>query len=354
MNHLKQIAAKLPEYHIDAMLVSSEPGEFYAVDLHGEGYVLVTPDECLYLTDSRYIEAAQAGVTGAKVVMVDSGRNYTRFLNRFIDSHGIQKLGIEDTYMSLGQYNKLKEELHAQLVCAGGLIPGLRSSKDQEELARMVEAQRITDEAFAAMLDYIKPGLTETQIAARLVYEMMSRGANQLSFDPIVASGPNGSKPHAIPGARQVQRGDFITMDFGCKYLGYCSDMTRTIALGEVSREQRLVYDTVLEAQRAAIAVSKAGVPGKTIHETAAAVIAAAGYGEYFGHGYGHSCGIEIHEGPFANSRDETPMPVGAMVSAEPGIYLPGRFGVRIEDMIRMEEGGCLDITRSPKELILL
>lgn len=354
MNHLKQIAAKLDEYKIDAMLVSSEPGEFYAVDLHGEGYAIVAPAAARYITDSRYIEVAQATVTGAEVVMVDSGRNYAVQLNEFLNAHGVKRLGIEDNYMSLGQYSKLKEELHAELVYAGDLITKLRWSKDEEELKRMVEAQRITDEAFSEILKFIKPGITEAEIAAKLVFEMMSRGANQVSFDPIVASGPNGSKPHAIPGMRQVRKGDFITMDFGCKYRGYCSDMTRTVALGEVSEAQRTVYDTVLKAQRTAIAASRAGIPGKELHGIAAQVITDAGYGEYFGHGYGHSAGIEIHEGPCANSRDETPLPVGAMVSAEPGIYLPGRFGVRIEDMVRMEEGGHLDITQSPKELIIL
>jgi len=354
MDHLPQIAAKLPDYHIDAMLVSSEPGEFYAVDLHGEGYAIVAPAAARYITDSRYIEVANETVQGAEVCMVDAGRNYTALLNEFIDAHGIKKLGIEDNYMSLGQYDMLKKELHAELVYAGGLVTGLRAGKDEEELSRMVEAQRITDEAFAEILKFIRPGVTEAEIAAKLVYEMLSRGAQKVSFDPIVASGPNGSKPHAIPGMRKVQTGEFITMDFGCMYKGYCSDMTRTVALGEIDDDKRKVYDTVLKAQLTAISISKAGVPGKEIHAAAAQVIADAGYGRFFGHGYGHSVGIEIHESPNANTRDATPMPVGAMVSAEPGIYIPGQFGVRIEDVVRMEEGGCLDITHSPKELIIL
>lgn len=354
MNHLKQIAAKLPEYGIDAMLITSEPGEFYAVDLHGEGVVIVAPGAVRYITDSRYIEVAKATVEGAEVLSVTPGADRTSLINEFLDAHSVKKLGIEDNYVSLGQYDAFKTGLHAELCFAGELVTKLRWSKDGEELSRMVEAQRITDEAFSAMLDFIKPGMTEAQIAARLVYEMFSRGVNQVSFDPIVASGPNGSKPHAIPGLRQVQEGDFITMDFGCKYMGYCSDMTRTIALGRVSDEQRKVYETVLTAQLTAIEASRAGIPGRELHGIAARVIADAGYGEYFGHGYGHSAGIEIHEAPYANSRDATPLPVGAMVSAEPGIYLPGRFGVRIEDMVRMEEGGHLDITHSPKELIIL
>jgi len=354
MDHLSQIAAKLSEYHIDAMLASSEPGEFYAVGLHGEGYAIVAPTASRYITDSRYIEVAGETVKNAEVCMVDSGRNYAALLNEFIDAHSIKKLGVEDGYMSLTQYNQLKKDLHAELVPANGLITGLRASKDQEEFTRMVEAQRITDEAFTAICKFIQPGMTEAEIAAKLVYEMLCRGAQRMSFDPIVASGPNGSKPHAIPGPRKVQKGEFITMDFGCVYDGYCSDMTRTVALGEINDDKRKVYDTVLKAQLTGIAASRAGVPGKEIHAAAAKVIEEAGYGRFFGHGYGHSVGIEIHESPNANTRDATPMPVGAMVSAEPGIYIPGQFGVRIEDVVRMEEGGCTDITHSPKELIIL
>ena len=237
---------------------------------------------------------------------------------------------------------------------AGGLVTGLRAAKDEEEFARMVKAQEITDKAFAEICKFIQPGVTEQEIAAKLVYDMMRFGAHKTSFDPIVASGPNGSRPHAVPGPRKVQKGEFITMDFGCIYEGYCSDMTRTVALGEIDDDKKKVYDTVLKAQLAGIAASKAGVPGTEIHAAAAKVIEDAGYGRFFGHGYGHSVGIEIHESPNANTRDTTPMPVGAMVSAEPGIYIPGQFGVRIEDVVHMEEGGNTDITHSPKELIIL
>ncbi|MCI8474163.1 MAG: aminopeptidase P family protein [Oscillospiraceae bacterium] len=354
MNHLKQIASKLPEYQIDAMLCSSAPGEFYAVGLHGEGYAIVTANAARYITDSRYIEVAGETVKEAEVVMVDGQRNYAAALNEFIDAHGIKTLGVEDGYMSLWQHNDLNKALHAKLVPANGLITGLRASKDEEEFSRMVKAQEITDKAFSEILNFIKPGMTEAEIAAKLVFDMMRFGAQRTSFDPIVASGPNGSKPHAIPGLRQVRAGEFITMDFGCVYGGYCSDMTRTIALGSIDEDKRRVYDTVLAAQKAGIAASRAGVPGVDIHKAAAQVIQDAGYGPYFGHGYGHSVGIEIHESPNANTRDHTPMPVGAMVSAEPGIYLPGQFGVRIEDVVRMDKDGCTDITHSPKELIIL
>ncbi len=354
MNHLSQIAAKLPEYQIDAMLVSSAPGEFYAVGLHGEGYAVVAPGAARYITDSRYTEAAEEAVTGAEVLTVGKGGGYTELINAFTDAHNIRTLGIEDNYMSLSQYESLKKSLHARLVPAGRLLAHLRAGKDEEEFARMLEAQRITDEAFSEILNFIRPGLTEAEIAARLVYEMLRRGAQRVSFDPIVASGPNGSRPHAIPGPRRIQKGEFITMDFGCVYQGYCSDMTRTVALGEIDEDKRRVYDTVLAAQKAGIAASRAGIQGRDIDAVARKVIEEAGYGRFFGHGYGHSLGLEIHESPNANARETALLPVGAMVSAEPGIYIPGQFGVRIEDVVRMDRDGCTDITRSPKELITL
>ena len=354
MDHLKQIAARLPEYGIDAMLLNSEPGEFYAVGFHGEGNVVVTAEKCYYFTDSRYIEAAQHLIHGAEIAMTDAGRNYRAMVQQVIDECHIERLGFEENYLSVADFELWDKGLTASLVPAQKLVNSLRAAKDAEELALMRRAQEITDQAFSAILKFIQPGQTEQEIAARLQYEMLCLGAEKMSFDPIVASGPNGSKPHAIPSDRKVQKGDFITMDFGCKFGGYCSDMTRTIALGEPTEEMKKVYQVVLEAQLAGIAQAKAGVPGKHIHDTAAKVIADAGYGPYFGHGFGHSLGIEIHEAPNANSRDETPMPAGAVVSAEPGIYLPGKFGVRIEDAVVYTQDGHEILTKSPKELIIL
>ena len=356
MSRIQKIVSKLPEFHIDAMLVTSRPGELYAFGCSGEAYGVISPKGACFITDSRYTEVAQETVKDAQVIIVDGQRNYASHIQEFVTAHGVKTLGIEDGYMSLGQYNYLKDNLQGvELVYANDLIVGLRGAKDEEELALMVEAQRITDEAFTAILEYIKPGMTEAQIAAQLTFEQMARGAQRMSFPAIVASGPNGSRPHAIPSLRKVEKGDFITMDFGCVYKGYCSDMTRTIAIGGVSAEQEKVYYTVLEAQKAGMAVSKAGVLGCDIHNAAVKVIDDAGYPGLMGHGYGHSLGIEVHEAPNANTRGTIPMPVGAMVSAEPGIYIPGKFGVRIEDCVRMLDGGCMSITKSPKnELIVL
>ncbi|ANU41860.1 peptidase M24 family protein [Flavonifractor plautii] len=354
MNHLKQIAARLPEYGLDAMLLNSEPGEYYAVGFHGEGNVVVTAQGCFYFTDSRYIEAANHLITGAEIAMTGRSRNYRAMVQEVVDRCCIRKLGFEEGYLSVADYNLWKEGLTAELVPAQKLVNSLRAAKDDGEIALMTKAQEITDRAFSEILKFIQPGMTEQEIAAKLQYDMLRFGAEKMSFDPIVVSGPNGSLPHGIPSAKQVQQGEFITMDFGCKYGGYCSDMTRTVALGEPTGEMQKVYQTVLEAQLAGIAVTKAGVPGKSIDAAARKVIEDAGYGEYFGHGYGHSLGIEIHESPNANTRDETLLPVGAVVSAEPGIYLPGKFGVRIEDVTVLTADGCMVLTKSPKELIIL
>lgn len=354
MNHLSQIAAKLPEYGLDAMLLTSAPGEFYAVGFHGEGAVVVTPGESFYFTDSRYIEAAEKQVTGAKISMTGSGRTVRALVWETLEQCGVEKLGFEDEYLSVKSWEEWKDALAVELLPAQKLVNGLRASKDAEEIALMVKAQEITDEAFDQIIRFIKPGMTEREIAARLQYDMLCLGAQRMSFEPIVVTGPNGSLPHGIPGDRKVEPGNFITMDFGCVYGGYCSDMTRTVALGEPTEEMKKVYHIVLEAQLSGIAAARAGVSGKSVDAAARKVIEDAGYGEYFGHGYGHSVGIEIHESPNANSREETLMPVGAAVSAEPGIYLPGKFGVRIEDVTIFTADGCIDITKSPKELIIL
>ena len=354
MNHLNQIAEKLPEYGLDAMLIVSEPGERYAVGFHGQGLVLVTRKGTHYTTDGRYIEAAQAQITGAQVSLVGTGSGHLDQARAYIEAHGLKKVGFESGAVTVDAHARYARALPCELVPAQGLLDGLRASKDGEELSAMRRAQKITDDAFSAMLDFIKPGVTEREAAARLVYELLRRGGERVSFDPIVAAGTNGSMPHAVPGETVIGPGMFVTMDFGCVVEGYCSDMTRTVAVGEPTEEMRRVYDTVLSAQRAGIAAARAGVPGRVVDGAARKVIADAGYGEYFAHSFGHSLGLEIHEAPNASPTEDTPLPAGAVVSAEPGIYLPGRFGVRIEDVLIIKADGCEDITRSPKELIVL
>ena len=354
MNHLTQIAARLPEYGLDAMLITSEPGERYALGFHGEGLLLVTRDGAHYTTDGRYIEAAREQITGAQVSLVTAGSGHLAQARAYIEEKGLHNVGFESGYMTVDAHRRYSQELPCILTPAQTLLSALRASKDGEEQAAMRRAQEVTDTAFKAVLDFIRPGLTEREIAARLVYELLSRGGEKVSFDPIVAAGANGSRPHAVPGDQVVDTGMFITMDFGCVVDGYCSDMTRTVALGQPTQEMEEVYAAVLAAQRAGINAARAGVSGREVDEAARRVLREAGYGDYFTHSFGHSLGLEIHESPNASPSEGEPLPLGAVLSAEPGVYLPGRFGVRIEDVLILREGGCEDITRSPKDLIVL
>ena len=357
MNHFAKIAEKLSAYELDGMLLTCEANRFYASGFHStgtDGVALVTREGNFYFTDSRYIEAAHNKVQDAEIAMTDAAHPYVDLINAAMEKTHVQKLGFEDAYMTVADYRHYSEKLHCQLVPATELLISLRQSKDEEEIQRMIAAQRIAEAALDQIVKEIRPGVTEKEIAARLQYLMLAGGAENMSFDPIVASGPNGSMPHAVPTDRKIQDGDFVTMDFGCIYQGYCSDMTRTVAVGYATDEMKHVYDTVLKAQLTAIAATKAGVPGKDIDGTARKVIADAGYGEYFGHGYGHSLGLEIHENPSPNASNVEPLPAGVVCSAEPGIYLPGKFGVRIEDVVVLQEGGCMDITLAKKDLTIL
>lgn len=354
MDHIAKITAQLPEHGLDAMLVTSAPGERYAVGFEGEGWVLVSRDGARYSTDGRYIEAARQQVTGAEIVLTERGQSHLALAREEIRRRGLKRVGFESGRVSADELGRWKDSLPCELVAAQGLLDGLRAAKDEEELARMRQAQRITDEAFREILNFIRPGLTEQEVAARLVYELLRRGGRRVSFDPIVAAGANGSMPHAVPGETVIQPGMFVTMDFGCVYEGYCSDMTRTVAVGQPTDEMERVYHTVLEAQRAGIAAARAGVTGSEVDRAARQAIQQAGYGSFFSHSFGHSLGLEIHESPNASPSEQTVFPAGAVISAEPGIYLPGHFGVRIEDVLVLREGGCEDITQVPKNLIVL
>lgn len=357
MNHFAKIAEKLSAYELDGMLLTCEANRFYASGFHStgtDGVALVTREGNFYFTDSRYIEAAHNKVQDAEIAMTDAAHPYVDLINAAMEKTHVQKLGFEDAYMTVADYRHYSEKLHCQLVPATELLISLRQSKDEEEIQRMIAAQRIAEAALDQIVKEIRPGVTEKEIAARLQYLMLAGGAENMSFDPIVASGPNGSMPHAVPTDRKIQDGDFVTMDFGVLYQGYCSDMTRTVALGHATEEMRKVYDTVLRAQLAGIAASHAGASGKSVDGAARDIITEAGYGPYFGHSYGHSLGLEIHEAPNCTPRNENPIPAGAVCSAEPGIYIPGKFGVRIEDVVIFREGGCEVITHSPKELTIL
>ena len=357
MNHFKKIREQLVRRGLDAMLLTEEANRFYASGFHStgtDGVAVVTAEKAYYFTDARYIEAAMRGVEGAQVQLMGRGRSYFDLIGQVVADHGVKTMGFDDAYMTVADWQRYRKKLGCQLEPATELLLELRRVKDDEEIEAIVGAQRITERAYDQILEEIRPGVTEREVAARLQYLMLHFGAEKMSFDPIVVSGPNGSVPHGVPTDRKISEGEFVTMDFGCIYHGYCSDMTRTVAVGYATEEMQRIYDTVLRAQKAGIAAASGTASGEAVDGAARKVIAGAGYGEYFGHSFGHGVGVEIHEAPNVSPGNKLPLGAGAVVSAEPGIYLPGKLGVRIEDLLVLTPAGCHDITRAPKALTIL
>ncbi len=340
---------------VDGLLLTSRYSRHYGAEYDiAEGVAIVTKSGCRYFTDSRYIECAENNLKDFQVLMTD--RQHTPFqrLNDAIADFGVTTLGYEEDYLTVAELMGYEKNLNAKLVPFNKPIFDFRASKEDWEINLMKKAQEITDKAFEEVLPRIRVGMSELELQAELIYCMYKNGGTGLAFDPIVVSGPNTSLPHGVAGERKIQAGDFVTMDFGASYMGYCADMTRTVAVGFATEEMKKVYAIVLEAQNAAIAATKAGVTGAFVDGVARKIIEDAGYGRYFGHGYGHSLGLEIHEAPNMNTRNQEPLPLHAVCSAEPGIYLPGKFGVRIEDVTILTEDGAIDITASPKNLIIV
>jgi len=356
MNNVKKIQNALKERRLDGVLITDEKDQRYALGFpFTDGAVLVSREEAWLITDSRYVEAAAAAVGGwAEVVLFDGKKGLSECVRGLVQKAGINRLGVEEEKLSHAEFLRWQQCLARELVSAQSLFQALRAVKSQEEIECMRHAQQISERALMETMHLIKPGISERELAAELVYRMLKFGGEGCSFDPIVVAGAKTSMPHGVPGDELLENGSFVTIDFGCLKEGYCSDMTRTFALGKPTEEMVNIYETVLKAQTTAIKAARAGITGQELDKAARDVIAAAGHGAHFGHGFGHSLGLDIHESPNANPRNDKPLPAGAVVSAEPGIYLPGRFGVRIEDVVVLREGGCENLTTFPKELIVL
>jgi len=321
-----------------------------------DGLLFVTPGTSLFLTDSRYIEAARAQITACPVEELKDADKQLRALCK---EHRVKRLFVETESSTLAQAKRLRKYLPGVWIEARDSrvdkhLRSLRMHKISFEVDCIRRAQAIAEQAFGHMLGFIKPGMSEREIALELDYAMLRDGAQAVSFETIVVAGENGSKPHGVPGGRPVQQGDLLTLDFGAVVDGYHSDMTRTIAIGEPDEEQRKIYDIVLEAQQAALAKLAPGVPCKEIDAAARSVIENAGYGEHFRHGTGHGVGLEIHEAPSLSRKSKDVLAAGMVVTVEPGIYLPGKCGVRIEDMALITETGYENLTRTGKEMIVL
>lgn len=342
----------------DAILVVSEKNRFYFTEFASTfGYLVLFPEnKSVFITDPRYYEMAQTlAMDGVEVRQIANGASVGSMLADLLNEKNVKTLGFEDTELTVSDYLSLKEQLEGfELVAVGKYINFVRSFKTAQEIEYIKKAQSITDVAFAAILGFIRPGVTEREIAIELEYQMNKNGAEGLAFDTIIASGINSSKPHAHPTDKVIELGDPVTMDFGARYHGYCSDMTRTVFVGEPDDELRKIYNIVALAQSMGINSAYTGMSGRELDTACREIIKANGYGEYFTHSTGHSLGIDIHETPFASMRSDDVLDANQLITCEPGIYIPKVGGVRIEDMLLFEENGVIDLTTSDKNIIIL
>lgn len=356
MDRIQALVEKLPQ-EVDGALITSTVNRHYFTGLRSSaGVLLVTRKGCSALLDFRYIEVARRTIQSCEVILQEKLEEQ---LPQLVKKYGVRRLALETTYQTIGEMNRFQKLLPEVELLTGEevdkTILQLRRVKDEEEIGHIRDAQAITDKSFSEMLDVIKAGMTERQVAAELEYRLKKNGADGLAFATIAVAGPNSSMPHGVPGDRPLQAGDFLTLDFGAASAGYCSDMTRTVAIGHVTEEMEKVYNLVLEAQLASIAKIAPGVPCVEVDAAARDLIYGAGYEGCFGHGTGHSLGLQIHEDPrFSTTAGEAVCQPGIVMSVEPGVYLSGRFGCRIEDIALITDTGCEVLTHSPKELIVL
>ena len=338
-----------------ALIISSENRRYFTEFESSDGFLLVSSERSVFITDGRYIEAAENQISNCEVKLL--GKTYPQ-LSEILWEMNCKHLLIESTRMTVSTYNSLKGVLKNTSISTDStldnLINSIRSVKNHKEIESVIKAQRIAEDAFQHILKFIKTGVTEKEIALELDFFMLRNGGEGLSFETIAVSGKNSSMPHGVPSDKKIENGDFITMDFGTIINGYHSDMTRTVAVGFVTDEMKNVYDTVLKAQQNCLDNIKAGMSCKDGDMLARKVINDSGYGKYFTHSTGHGVGVEIHEFPNLSPASDSILKTGNLVTVEPGIYIPGKFGVRIEDMALITESGCNNLTNAPKELLIL
>jgi len=344
----------LGERNVAAVLITSLPDIRWACGFSGSnGVLVVVPGQVHLITDGRYREQARNEVRGATVHTPGYALfGYAAQEGLLGDARRVLFQADHVTVAQLDDWRTLWPGVE-WLPCTGLLTLHV-ASKTPDEVDRLRRAQAVTDSVFERILGWIRPGLREQEVAAEIVYQHLQRGASGMSFDPIVASGPRGALPHARPTNKRLAAGELVVLDFGCVVDGYASDMTRTVALGEPGDEARKVYDVVLNAQQQALEQARAGMKTTALDHVARAVIEEAGYGDFFSHSLGHGIGLQTHEWPRVSYHVDEVLPEGVAVTIEPGIYLPGRFGVRIEDVVVLRGDGCDNLTGSPKTLVVL
>ncbi|HEY3367636.1 MAG TPA: Xaa-Pro peptidase family protein [Symbiobacteriaceae bacterium] len=355
VSRLQALRSHLAERRLDGIMITKPENRAYLSGFTGSaGTLLISEEHACLVTDFRYVEQATSQAPDFQILKPDA--TIGALVAKLCDDYHVKRLGFEGDFLTVDEYH-LTEQLHAgrELISVSGLVEGLRMIKDETEVELMAKAAAIADAAWAETLPLIKPGTAERDVAVELEYKMKKHGADGLAFDIICASGVRSSLPHGRASDKLIEAGDLVTCDFGALYKGYCSDMTRTVMVGEPAPKQREIYAIVLEAQRRGVAGCRAGITGADLDAICRDYIREQGYAEMFGHGTGHGVGRFIHEGPRVSARGaEDVLLAGMVVTVEPGIYLPGWGGVRIEDTVLVQAGGCERLTKSPKELIIL
>lgn len=356
MEHrIQKLRQLLKEEKIPALYITNPYNLRYMTGFTGtSGTALITMEHAYFITDFRYVEQAHRQCQGYHIIQ-HQGQPFAE-LAPLLNEEGIEELGFDDHHLTFAQYMDLQQYIEGyDLIPVSGLIESLREVKDESEIAIIKEACHIADQAFSHILDYIQPGMSEIQVANELDFYMRSKGASGISFDTIVASGVRSAMPHGVASDKIIEKGDFITLDFGCYYQGYVSDMTRTISLGEPKKAVlKEIYQIVLDAHLAVEQAAKPGVTGKELDAVARQYITDRGYGEYFGHSTGHGIGLEIHEAPMISKMNDCPLVTGNTITDEPGIYLPNIGGVRIENDLLLTNDGCEVLTKSDRQLLIL
>ncbi|REJ25389.1 MAG: Xaa-Pro dipeptidase [Bacillaceae bacterium] len=351
---LEKVRSQMEQLNIDGMLITNEYNRRYLTGFTGTaGVALVAKEDACFITDFRYVEQSKKQVKHFRIVQ-HSGSIFEEVAAQ-AKKMGITRLGFEQDHLSYSTYTSYKDVLKGiEFVPVSNIVEKLRLIKTDEEIKILKEAAEIVDAAFTHILHMIRPGVREIELANELEFFMRKKGAASSSFDTIVASGYRSALPHGVASEKPIEKGELVTFDFGAYYKGYCSDMTRTIAVGDPGDEMKEIYNIVLEAQKKGVREIKSGMTGREADAVTRTYIEDKGYGEYFGHSTGHGIGLEIHEGPTLSARSDTVLQPGMVVTVEPGIYLPGKGGVRIEDDILITEHGNEVLTHSKKELIIL
>ncbi|WP_243290212.1 Xaa-Pro peptidase family protein [Bacillus sp. FJAT-47783] len=351
---LLKMRERLQELGVDGMIITNPYNRRYLTGFTGTaGVVLISNEDASFITDFRYVKQAEDQVKEFR--LVEHKGTIVEEVAVQAKKMGIKKLGFEEQNVSFATYKTYREQLNdIELVPVSGAVEKLRLIKTNEEIKILKEACEIADAAFSHIIQFIKPGMKEIEVANELEFFMRKNGAASSSFDMIVASGYRSALPHGVASEKVIENGELVTLDFGAYYKGYCSDITRTIAVGDPGEEMKEIYDIVLEAQLRGMNGIKPGITGRQADALTRDYIKEKGFGDYFGHSTGHGLGMEVHEGPALSFRSDTPLKEGMVVTVEPGIYLPGKGGVRIEDDTVITSSGNESLTHATKELLIL